>query len=580
MWFNTSGNLPTSSGYYSATVNVGATANSVAVNLRGSVNSCAKTGSYTAFAVDVRSDGPNAGRLTAIQGSTLNRGTLPGQSNRWSSQGSSLGATLNVQGLATNNAGRVDTQTITINIYRCFSTNGIRPTGGCASTPVPVTITRAAGPGFELTTALGGNTQVSEPGATVTLQPSVINRGPTASSSAQWQIIRRVVGAGVTMPGAGASTSLPISHYGFGSEEIGGGSRVFARGTFDFNGFGTIMPDAPLDSRVCYALSVRPHRDNDARWYHGPPFCVTVSKSPKIQVIGGDVIVGSGAASSDIATTAIRKNVSDQNRTFGSWGEYGVMANGRIVGMASGAGYSGGATGNFCSVSLLTLTNAGTNVCNNATPKGGYAANAALPDISSRFTSTNTINLGATATINVADPNLISGIYTASDRITVLNSSSIPVGKWIVINAPNADVEITQDLTYSDGPISSIEQIPQLIIIADTIAIASNVTRVDAWLVANGATGSINTCSEISNPANPASPLTANRCNQLLTINGPVIAERLFLYRTSGAGTGQASGDPAEVFNLRPDAYLWATHYTSTGGRVPTVNTRELPPRF
>jgi hypothetical protein len=65
-----------------------------------------------------------------------------------------------------------------------------------------------------------------------------------------------------------------------------------------------------------------------------------------------------------------------------------------------------------------------------------------------------------------------------------------------------------------------------------------------------------------------------------LTVNGPVIANRLLMYRTYGAEAGQRSGDPAEVFNLRPDAYLWASGQQSGSGKIRTVQTTELPPRF
>jgi len=52
------------------------------------------------------------------------------------------------------------------------------------------------------------------------------------------------------------------------------------------------------------------------------------------------------------------------------------------------------------------------------------------------------------------------------------------------------------------------------------------------------------------------------------------------MYRTAGSGVGVAIGDPAEVFNLRGDAYLWATAYSSNSDRLSTVSTKELPPRF
>ena len=62
--------------------------------------------------------------------------------------------------------------------------------------------------------------------------------------------------------------------------------------------------------------------------------------------------------------------------------------------------------------------------------------------------------------------------------------------------------------------------------------------------------------------------------------NGPVIANHLIMRRTAGSDPGAASGAPAEAFNLRPDAYIWATNYNQNSGRLSTVATQELPPRF
>ena len=58
------------------------------------------------------------------------------------------------------------------------------------------------------------------------------------------------------------------------------------------------------------------------------------------------------------------------------------------------------------------------------------------------------------------------------------------------------------------------------------------------------------------------------------------MAKQLWLRRTAGSGTDLASGDPAEVFNLRPDAYLWAATRATGSGRVQTMYTTELPPRL
>ena len=117
-------------------------------------------------------------------------------------------------------------------------------------------------------------------------------------------------------------------------------------------------------------------------------------------------------------------------------------------------------------------------------------------------------------------------------------------------------------------------------IIAKNILIADNVSNVDAWLIATGSgtDGRINTCG--AGGVNESTPLNANVCASELTVNGPVMAKHLIMRRTAGAGTGTTAGDPAEVFNLRADAYIWSTSYAPGTGRLPTVETTELPARF
>jgi len=99
------------------------------------------------------------------------------------------------------------------------------------------------------------------------------------------------------------------------------------------------------------------------------------------------------------------------------------------------------------------------------------------------------------------------------------------------------------------------------------------VKQIDAWLIAKSG---LNTCSDV------VGNLSSTLCNNQLTVNGPVMAGQLYLRRTAGSGTGQDhSGDPAEIFNLRPDAYMWASMRATGGGnRAQTVYTTELPPRL
>jgi hypothetical protein len=132
-------------------------------------------------------------------------------------------------------------------------------------------------------------------------------------------------------------------------------------------------------------------------------------------------------------------------------------------------------------------------------------------------------------------------------------------------------VTIDGNITYTGDMLTSVRSIPQVVIIAANINIRDSVSRIDSWLIASG---TINTC------ANIAAPLNSNKCNTLLEVNGPVITNRLILNRTAGSNPDEESGDPAERFNLRPDAFLWAQLQASGTNKAQTVYSTELPPRF
>lgn len=276
---------------------------------------------------------------------------------------------------------------------------------------------------------------------------------------------------------------------------------------------------------------------------------------------------------------------------FGSWVEYGIFATGTINGTGSGSAFggTGGMSDQKCTYSSLSFVNAGaapagtglpTTACTNSTVIGGYSSAKNIPNVAANFPNTD-------APVYANDPNS-QGIYTSNDYGNptisdpiVISAKTLQRGQWVVINAPNADVTITGNINYTNTELQSISQIPQMIIIAKNIYIAESVTNIDAWLIAKGTsspgTGLIDTCSSAALPLF-SSPQTINTCQDRLTVNGPVMAKTLWLRRTAGAGANGT--DPAEVFNLRPDAYLWLYARASTSGRVQIVDIKELPPRF
>ncbi|MBR3164059.1 hypothetical protein IKF15_02035 [Candidatus Saccharibacteria bacterium] len=182
----------------------------------------------------------------------------------------------------------------------------------------------------------------------------------------------------------------------------------------------------------------------------------------------------------------------------------------------------------------------------------------------------------------------------------------------------NSDI-ILQNANTNSDTFTSLEEIPQLLIFAKNIYITNRVRRIDAWLIAgndktpsgmvsSGNNGIVNTCafnggynfrntgSFGSNVINTVTKIgNFDNCNRTLIINGPVIANRLDLFRTGGAGIPASSVrlantaslikpdyliQRAEIFNLRSDAYLWGFYQSERNASATTTSTQELPVRY
>ncbi|MES2631111.1 MAG: hypothetical protein V4611_04075 [Patescibacteria group bacterium] len=350
--------------------------------------------------------------------------------------------------------------------------------------------------------------------------------------------------------------------------------------------------DWAVGTKVCYSLSISPYSSaSGSDWRHSDLVCQTVSKKPKVQILGGDLIVGRETAYNDAKESNVVTGSSFSSGTskyYGSWSEYAIIASGTVRGMASAALYSEGAdNSDLCNLSLLTIGNRKTasGPCQ-PTNIGKYVTGSTAPNIATRFPVSDNIS-GASVDIKDLATKKIYSISGATLNI----SSTVPIGddglgkgegKWVAFNDPEATVTITSDINYTPGPLGDIDDIPQVIIIAKNILIADSVRNIDAWLIAVGKDdeGYINTCSSVTAGSPVDETLNDSKCGIPLTVNGPVLANKLYLYRTAGAGVRADTGDPAEVFNLRADSYIWSSSYSAGNGRVPTVSAKELPPRY
>ena len=163
----------------------------------------------------------------------------------------------------------------------------------------------------------------------------------------------------------------------------------------------------------------------------------------------------------------------------------------------------------------------------------------------------------------------------------------------------------TKQAAYTDVSTESITKLPQILIFAKNINVLSKVNRVDAWLILDedNASNNLNTCSDVNEPS-------AEQCSETVIFNGPVFAKSLTLKRTGGANHGgglmagipadqrvlgtrydkheggyyaissDGSVAPAEIFNLRSDAYYWGIGQAQRSGIAEVVYQRELAPRY
>ena len=425
------------------------------------------------------------------------------------------------------------------------------------------------------TATIKGSQTVVEPGGSVTVENKVNNEGKDKSGSTIWRLTEMVFSPGATLnasdkagrdneldpcaasgekafPSAGR-TSCKTSPGQDRTNEIFDPSNP-KTSDYTFN----VPSNTPVGTKFCFTTSVKPPaQDKLNQWRHSALQCIIVAKKPKVQVWGGDVRAG--------GTISASTNTLD-GKTYGSWGEYGALSNGQNTGFASGNGLnSGNANSAQSGWSGLTFANTG-GTCT----FGCYNFTLTSRSLTDQFGTGNALPGGGD--IN-SWPN---GTYTTNGL--TLSGITINKGKSIVIISTGT-VTINGDIAYNDGPYTSLKDIPQLVIRAPVINIQGNVGRVDAWLFAITATNSgvLNTCSDVGVDAQ----LTANICNNQLAINGPVVADKIYLRRTAGSdGSEPTRGKPAETFNLRADAYLWGSGYTNGKGKVRTVYTKELAPRF
>lgn len=276
-----------------------------------------------------------------------------------------------------------------------------------------------------------------------------------------------------------------------------------------------------------------------------------------------------------IEDISLRYKMDQTNQNvYGSWGEYGIIANGKAD-SASGAGLSSSFNGR----SGVTPRDYNKLTFANIPKFGNFSSTRSVPD---NFTLPSVRGARGNISGNVDVNSLASGEYNAGN--VTLTGSKLSVGKSIVIKSSGV-VRISGDLLYTDT--NDVRQLPQLIIYAKNIIIEPSVGEVNAWLITQK-DGYVSTCGVVINTGSWLSGVSDASCGKQLKINGPIKTGRLFLRRTYGGKHASSAkndpnmhpGTPAEIINLRADTYIWAYNNYRNTGAISTMNVRELPPRY
>lgn len=343
-----------------------------------------------------------------------------------------------------------------------------------------------------------------------------------------------------------------------------------------------IPADAPIGDKFCRVMILaQPTPSPEPKFRVTPLACATVGVKPSVQVNGGDVSVGRAfagdpSAIADNESTIITNTSMSEGKTFGSWGEYAASAPGNIVGFGTQSGLAAGATfPDPFGWSGLTFANTATNgEYGHFSPSTGLGT---IPDIASVVRSLSPAPQALAGALG-KEPARGSYVYKPTGDVTI-EQSAIPAGHSIFVYAPGATITIKGNITYTADELKSVTDIPQVLLIGGKINIDPGVAQVDAWLIAPGTPGVVDTCA-VSDTIK--TPLSTKECNQQLMINGPVMAHQLWLRRTARTiTTGEhAERTPAELINLRPDVYLWADNQPGAEKRLLTTYSKELAPRF
>lgn len=378
------------------------------------------------------------------------------------------------------------------------------------------------------------------------------------------------------------SGSNIVDRHNFGSEgaNLNNSADTYSRV------FGVVVPDY-VGYKYCHSAGYRYESwysingtwKQDTRrgknyWYVYNASCRTIAKKPTVAIWNSNMMTAGGITTSssprfDNPIMGTESSAGGSKTLYGAWVEHLAAIGRNVTYFGSGSSFAIGSKNLAAPKSNpLTLDNSTLTISNN----GKLGSSGIFNNSTYRTRLTTFLENQATRP-------------GGSELGAMSNVSDTRILRY------DGNLKITGNITTAPGPYNSIYHVPQVVIfVHGDLEIASDVTRIDAWLIVDG---KINTCSEFQSGLTEADAISRLRdtCNKQLVFNGPVLANNLVLTRSFGAdplitrtgtfGTASTRQAAGEVFNLRADTYLWA--YAQAGRYDSSYTesyTRELAPRY
>lgn len=459
---------------------------------------------------------------------------------------------------------------------------------------------------YDLTPQVSTGSSYVNPGGSAVFTYDVKNVG-VDSRDTSYMVRNIVVPHGVSLPDGffTGHDDATCATYAVGRITCSGattapnGSRIFPSYKTTNVGSETVETEARYEpgTMICRVLVVQPRSTDSDGSRDSVPACVTVAKAPQVQFWGDDVTVGNSYrtrwlndAAAVVTTRQFARNGGAGSATFGSWAEYGIFAPAVVKSVSGGA--ISGATGYIGTGGPITDADANNlTFANMGGDYGKWSSPRLIKESVEQFAKQypeEAVRNGASVPLNSISIN-----QGEIKRVPLNHGGNISIrgtysGDGTAILVTDQTVIIDGDITVAQHTIKGIGTAPQLIIIANNIIVDRKVKHIDAWLVARpsdilepiaGPNGKISTCDSIQPGGNYTNGLKLGECDQPLQINGALIAKEVQFRRTYGADLENGLATPAEVINLRADAFMWA-HAGGSGMPIDTDFTVELPPRY